>query len=84
MVLASGQRAGFFIGDGAGVGKGRQVGVVPYRKQNSLLLNSCGLLPWRHRVFYYVTNFAVPKGCCSCEIQLYMKRVKYAILVSLF
>jgi len=24
-VLASGQRAGFFIGDGAGVGKGRQV-----------------------------------------------------------
>ena len=25
MVLAGGQRAGFFIGDGAGVGKGRQV-----------------------------------------------------------
>ena len=25
MVLANGQRAGFFIGDGAGVGKGRQV-----------------------------------------------------------
>ena len=24
-MLASGQRAGFFIGDGAGVGKGRQV-----------------------------------------------------------
>jgi len=49
MVLASGQRAGFFIGDGAGVGKGRQVGMVPYRKQNSHLLNSCGLLPWRHK-----------------------------------
>ena len=25
MILANGQRAGFFIGDGAGVGKGRQV-----------------------------------------------------------
>lgn len=25
MILASGQRAGFFIGDGAGVGKGRQI-----------------------------------------------------------
>ena len=27
MVLANGQRAGFFIGDGAGVGKGRQVSI---------------------------------------------------------
>ena len=26
MILPSGQRAGFFIGDAAGVGKGRQVG----------------------------------------------------------
>ena len=25
MILPNGQRAGFFIGDGAGVGKGRQV-----------------------------------------------------------
>ena len=28
MVLANGQRAGFFIGDGAGVGKGRQVSTL--------------------------------------------------------
>ena len=28
MMLASGQRAGFFIGDGAGVGKGRQVNTI--------------------------------------------------------
>lgn len=27
-MLASGQRAGFFIGDGAGVGKGRQVNMI--------------------------------------------------------
>lgn len=26
MILPNGQRAGFFIGDAAGVGKGRQVG----------------------------------------------------------
>ena len=28
MMLENGQRAGFFIGDAAGVGKGRQVGPV--------------------------------------------------------
>ena len=30
MVLANGQRAGFFIGDGAGVGKGRQVSIFVF------------------------------------------------------
>ena len=32
MVLASGQRAGFFIGDGAGVGKGRQASMITYKQ----------------------------------------------------
>ena len=35
-MLASGQRAGFFIGDGAGVGKGRQVRCITDRYENQL------------------------------------------------
>ena len=48
MVLANGQRAGFFIGDGAGVGKGRQVSIFRFctiscchYKINELLLCLC-------------------------------------------
>ena len=48
MVLANGQRAGFFIGDGAGVGKGRQVSIFRfctisccYYLVNELLLCLC-------------------------------------------
>ena len=49
MILANGQRAGFFIGDGAGVGKGRQVSdivqsadsplVWPLRSYHSFFIN---------------------------------------------
>ena len=41
MVLANGQRAGFFIGDGAGVGKGRQVSMHTFFHGQSMgdLLN---------------------------------------------
>ena len=50
MVLANGQRAAFFIGDGAGVGKGRQVSILIfvfctilccYYMVNELLLCLC-------------------------------------------
>jgi hypothetical protein len=37
-ILPSGQRAGFFIGDGAGVGKGRQIAGRPF--SHSALLQS--------------------------------------------
>ena len=37
MILANGQRAGFFVGDGAGVGKGRQVGEWNKSEMSSLV-----------------------------------------------
>ena len=37
MILTNGQRAGFFIGDGAGVGKGRQVCVLGFLDQVNLV-----------------------------------------------
>ena len=38
MILANGQRAGFFIGDGAGVGKGRQVNMACCIENFSIVL----------------------------------------------
>lgn len=35
-VLPSGQRAGFFIGDGAGVGKGRQIAGAPHQHHDAV------------------------------------------------
>ena len=41
MILANGQRAGFFIGDGAGVGKGRQVSDVVRSADSPLVWPLC-------------------------------------------
>ena len=51
MVLANGQRAGFFIGDGAGVGKGRQVSIFRF-----CTISCCYYMVNEQCYFVYVDN----------------------------
>jgi len=56
MILENGQRAGFFIGDAAGMGKGRQVIVT-------------AVLFFNHSLFTFFISIVTPGWACPMQLR---------------